>query len=60
MSVADVVKLNYLLTDAEDVAAFRPIWDDFVGPHRPAATLQIVAALARPGLMIEIEAVAAK
>ena len=60
MSMADVVKLTFLLTDAGHVEAFRPIWDEFVGPHRPAATLQIVAALARPGLLVEIEAVAAR
>ena len=60
MSMADVVKLNFLLTDAGDVPRFRPIWDEFVGAHRPAATLQVVAALARPGLLVEIEAIAAR
>ena len=60
MSMADVVKLNFLLTDADHVAAFRPIWDEFVGACRPAATLQVIASLARPGLFVEIEAVAAQ
>jgi enamine deaminase RidA (YjgF/YER057c/UK114 family) len=60
MSMADVVKLNFLLTDAAHLPAFRPIWDEFVGVHRPAATIQIVHALGRPDLLVEIEAVAAK
>jgi enamine deaminase RidA (YjgF/YER057c/UK114 family) len=31
-----------------------------LGDARPASTLLVVAALARPGLLVEVEAVAAK
>ena len=60
MGMADVVKLNFMLTDKANVAAFRPTWEEAVGPHRPPATMLIVDALGRDGLLIEIEAVAAK
>lgn len=60
MDLGDVVKLTYILTRQQDVPAFREVWDRVLGDHRPASTILIVPALGRPGLLVEIEAVAAK
>jgi enamine deaminase RidA (YjgF/YER057c/UK114 family) len=56
-SFADVVKLNYYLTDITLLPAVRAIRDEYVdtaGP--PASTAVQVSALAGPEFMIEIEA----
>jgi enamine deaminase RidA (YjgF/YER057c/UK114 family) len=55
---ADVVKLNYFVTDISQVAEIRAVRDEFVDTeHPPASTLVEVAGLVRPELLIEIEAV---
>ena len=55
---ADVVKLNYFVTDVSRVAEIRAVRDEFVDTERPpASTLVQVAGLVRPELLIEIEAV---
>jgi enamine deaminase RidA (YjgF/YER057c/UK114 family) len=55
----DVVKLNNYLTDIAHLAILREVRDQFINIAAPPAstTLQI-SALARPGALIEIEAVA--
>lgn len=60
MGLGDVVKLTHVLTSADHIPAFRKIWDRVLGDHRPAATMLIVPELGRPGLHVEIEAIAAK
>jgi enamine deaminase RidA (YjgF/YER057c/UK114 family) len=56
-SFADVIKLNYYVTDITMLPAVRAIRDEYVDTARPPATTAVqVAALAMPGLMIEIEA----
>jgi enamine deaminase RidA (YjgF/YER057c/UK114 family) len=60
MGVADVVKINIFVTRADCVAASRKIRDEALGEAQPASTFLVVAALAHPDLLIEIEAVAAK
>lgn len=56
-SFADVVKLNYYVTDITMLPAVRVIRDEYVDTARPPASTAVqVAALAMPGLMIEIEA----
>jgi 2-iminobutanoate/2-iminopropanoate deaminase len=58
-SFADVVKTTTFVTDAKQVPALREIRARYLDPrHPPANTLVVVSALARPGLLIEIEAVA--
>ena len=56
-----LVKINNYLVDIErNMAAFREVRDRYiVGVHRPASTTIGVPALARPGGLFEIEAVAA-
>jgi enamine deaminase RidA (YjgF/YER057c/UK114 family) len=56
-SFADVIKLNYYVTDVTMLPAVRTIRDEYVDTARPPASTAVqVSALAMPGLMIEIEA----
>jgi enamine deaminase RidA (YjgF/YER057c/UK114 family) len=58
-SFADVVKTTTFITDAKQVPALRDIRSRYLDPeHPPANTLLVISALARPELLIEIEAVA--
>jgi enamine deaminase RidA (YjgF/YER057c/UK114 family) len=62
-TMADLVKMNvYLVADVpqEAVPAFRAIRDRYVSTATPpASTLVFVSRLARPGWLVEVEAVAA-
>jgi 2-iminobutanoate/2-iminopropanoate deaminase len=60
MSVADIVKITSFLTRAEDYAKFAPVRAKYLADHRPASTLLVVSALARPEFKVEVEAVAAR
>jgi 2-iminobutanoate/2-iminopropanoate deaminase len=60
MGVEYLVKCTHFLTRADDVAAYNKVRARHLGEARPASTLLVVAALARPGLLVEVEAVAAK
>ena len=56
---SDVVKTTTFITDVANSAALREIRAKHLDPARPPANSMIgVAALARPGLLLEIEAVA--
>ncbi|QNK70005.1 RidA family protein [Variovorax sp. PAMC26660] len=54
----DVVKLTVFLADASQLAAFREARDRFFQVPLPACSLVEVSRLARPDLLIEVEAVA--
>jgi enamine deaminase RidA (YjgF/YER057c/UK114 family) len=58
-SFADVIKVTVYLTDVGDRAVINPVRKEFFGQARPASTLIGVAALALPGMRVEIDAVAA-
>lgn len=60
MSVHDLVKVTILLTRASDVPASRQSRDQVLQGAAPASTLMVLAGLARPDMLIEIEAIAAK
>ena len=60
MELADVVKTTTYLVDAAHVPAFRKARDRVIGDHRPASTLVVVAALASPDWLVEIELEAAR
>jgi len=60
MGVEDLVKVNIFVTGAEHVAVSRTIRDAALKGAQPASTYLVVAALAHPDLIVEIEAVAAK
>ncbi len=51
-----IVKVTLYLTDVDDRQRINPIRQAYWGEHRPASTLVGVAALALPGLKIEIDA----
>jgi enamine deaminase RidA (YjgF/YER057c/UK114 family) len=58
-TLADVVKTTTFVTDEKHVAALREIRAKYLDRNRPPAnTLVVVSGLARPDLLIEIEAVA--
>ena len=61
MDFGDVVKVTVFLTDSRFIPAYRTIRDRFFAkaPY-PASTLLIVAGLADPGMLVEVEVVAAK
>jgi enamine deaminase RidA (YjgF/YER057c/UK114 family) len=60
MGPEHLVKVTHLLVRPSDVAAYRPVTARFLGDQRPASTMMILQALARPEYLIEIEAIAAK
>jgi enamine deaminase RidA (YjgF/YER057c/UK114 family) len=54
-----VVKLNNYLIDISDLAIFREVRDRFIDTAAPPASTTIaISALARPGALLEVEAVA--
>jgi enamine deaminase RidA (YjgF/YER057c/UK114 family) len=53
-TLADTVRIHYLLPRAEDFKACHPIMQKYLGDVRPAATM-FVAALVDPRMKIEIE-----
>jgi 2-iminobutanoate/2-iminopropanoate deaminase len=55
----DVVKVTIFLVEVDDRPAINPVRKEFFGEARPASTLVEVSALAIPGALLEIEAVAA-
>lgn len=56
-TMADVVRVTYILPDATEFASCWPVLRRFFGEVRPAATM-IAAGLADPRMKIEIEATA--
>ena len=61
MRFADIVKVNVFLTDSRFIVPYRAVRDRFFpAPPYPASTLLIVQGLADPGMLVEIEVVAAQ
>ena len=61
MGMGDIVKVTTFLTDSRYIVPFRTVRDRFfTAPPYTASTLLIVAGLADPGMLVEIEVVAAK
>ena len=60
MRMKDVVKINHFITDPANLPAYNDVRTRYLGKDKPASTLLIVAGLARPDLLIEVEMVAAK
>ena len=57
-SIASIVKLNIYLVDMRHRGDMVAIREEFFGKKGPASTLVGVTALAQPGWLIEIEAIA--
>ncbi|MBR44965.1 MAG: enamine deaminase RidA [Rhodospirillaceae bacterium] len=60
MGVDDIVKVNTLLMTRDDLAQMREIRDSYLGNRPAASTLFIVAGLAHPDWLVEMETIAAK
>ena len=56
--MADIVRVNYFITDAKDADAHFAVCGEVLGDIRPAATLVVVTALLKPEMKVEIEATA--
>jgi enamine deaminase RidA (YjgF/YER057c/UK114 family) len=60
MAHTDLVKVTTFVTDRASVGLVRQIRDEFMAGHRPASTFLVIAGLAMPELLCEIEAEAVK
>ena len=60
MTAADLVRINAYITDSAFIVPLREVRNPFLGSHEPASTLAIVAGLASPDWLFEVEAVAAR
>jgi enamine deaminase RidA (YjgF/YER057c/UK114 family) len=60
MSFKDVVKVNVFLTDSRFIPTYRSVRDQFISEPYPASTLLVIAGLADPAMLVEVEVVAAK
>jgi len=60
MGYKDIVKITSFITDGRYLLANRAARDQFITEPYPAATLLVVARLADPAMLVEIEVVAAK
>lgn len=58
-TMADIVRVQYTVTDAGLVEALTPVLGDVLGEIRPAATM-VIAGLIRPEMLVEIEVTAFK
>ena len=58
MAASDLVKVTHFLVRADDLKDYNAVRSRHLGAARPASTLLIVQALARPQWLIEVEAVA--
>jgi enamine deaminase RidA (YjgF/YER057c/UK114 family) len=56
-TLADVVRVRYLLPDAEDFRRVAPLFGEHFGANRPAATA-LICGLVDPAMKIEIEVTA--
>lgn len=56
MGPADIVKMGVFLTDRALIPLWRAQREAFLGTHAPASTLLIVAGLADPRFVFEVEA----
>ena len=60
MELTDIVKTNHYLLRKEDIGTYREVPGKFLGEHKPAGTLLIIAALGRDDTLVEVEVMAAK
>ena len=58
MDVAHLIKVTTFIVNAADLKDLASVRNGFLGTARPASTLLVVAALAKPEWLIEVEAVA--
>jgi reactive intermediate/imine deaminase len=54
----DIAKLTVFVTDVSRIQDFRDVRNQYIPGEKPASSLVQVVALFRPGILIEIEAIA--
>ncbi len=59
LRVSDVVKITHFITDPANIPAYNAVREEYLGENRPASTLLVVAGLAAPNLLVEVEMIAA-
>ncbi|HEY1385065.1 MAG TPA: RidA family protein [Dongiaceae bacterium] len=59
-ALQDLVKVTVLLTRASDITASRQVRDRILGAVEPASTMMIVAGLATPELLVEVDGICAR
>ncbi|MEE8351319.1 MAG: RidA family protein [Rhodospirillales bacterium] len=59
MKKENMIKITGYVTRSDDIGLFRQVRDRLMEGHEPASTLVVVAGLANPDWIVEIEAVAA-
>ena len=57
-AMTDIVRATYYLTDIRDADAHFAVCGEILGDIRPAATMLVVSALAKPEMKVEIEVTA--
>ena len=57
-AMADIVRATYYVTDVKHIDAHFAVCGEVLGDIRPAATLLVVSALARPEMKVEVEVTA--
>lgn len=60
MSITDIVKVTTFLCSPAHIQEYGAVRLGFLGEHRPTSTLLIVAGLASPDLLVEVEVIAAR
>ena len=60
MSLEDLVRLNMYIVNPDDMPCFRTVRDKCVGDIKCDSNMIVIAGLAKPEFLIEIEAMAAK
>jgi len=58
MTTGNLVKVNHYLLRCEHLQEYAAVRSRFLGDARPASTLLIVQALARPEWLVEVDAIA--
>ena len=51
--------MKHFITDAANLPAYNTVRADYLGENRPTSTLLIVAGLADPNFLVEVEMIAA-
>ncbi|MEM6496060.1 MAG: RidA family protein [Pseudomonadota bacterium] len=60
MAWNDIVKLTVYVTDKTIIDDYQTVRERLMGDHNPPAVLLLVDSFPRPGVVVEIEAIAAK
>ncbi len=59
LRMSDVVKITHFITDPANLPAYNAVRTEYLGKNRPSSTLLIVAGLADPKFLVEVEMIAA-